>query len=216
LSMLNPQLGKYIVQAVFHVLVMVGSPFSSLLFAFLLLSVLHGIGPLGAALQGVLSHRWWYPISTLSWWVYLVHPAIMSKYYVWHLLTRGEMNMSSVTGVFANAALQNILSFGFAILAYVVVEQPMELWLRRGEAAQAVIEAPAVVDGAKAPAPATSGSFYSRLKRVIFYYCCICMVWIVLNHTFWYAIITTQLEHKEFVDIKSKYTVPPRINATAV
>lgn len=210
----TPNIQAYWGQALFQILVLVGSPGSNLIFVFLLLVVVNGLGSLGKALQRFLSLPVFYPLSTLSWWVYLVHPAIMIRWYSWHVSALGEIDMS-VRGVMRNAALQMAFSFGVALVAYTFIEQPLEILLRQGESAPAatavtaktVASSSAAAAGSKpAAAPAT---FFTRLRTVIFIYCVICMIYIVLHHA---AMLTavTQLEPKEYV-LKPN-AIPTRTN----
>ena len=223
LNYTTPNLQAYWGQALFQILVLVGSPGSNLLFVFLLLMVVNGLGRLGGALQRFLSLPLFYPLSTLSWWVYLVHPAIMIRYYAFHIEHLGEIDMS-VRGVMLNAGLQMIFSFGTALVAYTFIEQPLEILLRQGESVATTATKPVATTSAAAPgssskpaasAPATAApaTFFTRLRLLIFVYCVLCMIYIVLHHA---AMITavTQLEPKEYV-LKPN-AIPTRNNGLRV
>lgn len=201
----NPKVEMYWYHALFHMFVLVGSPLSNLLFAFLLPIIIHSIGSLGAAVSRLLSARVWYPVSTLSWWVYLVHPAIMMKFYALYTEHIGDLP-ASVAGVYANVAVQLVLSFSTALVAYVFIEQPLEILLRQGEAAQA-IKAVQVQEGSSTKSSADASksssssprSFFTILRSVIFVYCCLCMVYIVLHHLAMYFAVT-QLAPKPYIE----------------
>ena len=206
----NTNLQAYWWHALFHIFMLVGSPMSNLIFVFLLIVIVHGIGRIGRTLQSLLSWSIWFPISTLSWWVYLVHPAIMTRFYSYYVEHIGELP-ATVEGLFADVGIQYVLSFGTALVAYVFIESPLEIILRQGEAAQQAQQQP--IDQTKsvhAPSSSSSSSpsvasksswsFYTILRKAIFIYCIFCMIYIVLHHLAMYFAIT-QLEPKPYVDL---------------
>lgn len=206
-SILSPNLTAYWWHAAFHIGVLVGSPLSNLLFVFLLVAVVNGLGSIGRRVQSILSCSFWYPLSTLSWWVYLVHPALMVRFYAWHVERVGELP-ASVATVFGNAAFQWLLSFSVATIAYCTIEQPLEILLRQSEAVQQATQPKQVVEGEKkgttttaaATAAAPSSSiFFRTLRSLIFVYCVLCMVYIVLHHLAMYAAVLT-LEPKPYIE----------------
>ena len=190
-SIFNPNPFAYWPHMLFHIFVLVGSPLSNFVFVFLLLVVVNRIGSLGEKLNAFLSHPIWYPISTLSWWVYLVHPALMIRFYAFYIEYIGEIP-ASVSSVFVNVVIQWILSFTTAIFMYTFFEMPMEIWLRQNEAVVASTQhhvpvksaSAAVADAAATTTPIvkSGATFFSRLSTGIFIYCVVCMAYIVLHH----------------------------------
>jgi peptidoglycan/LPS O-acetylase OafA/YrhL len=209
LQLATSNIPAYWPHLLFHVLALVGSPLSSLMFGWLVFAVLYRVGSLGTWLSRVLSAPAWFPLATLSYWMYLLHPAIMTTCYSRFVEHFGDLpatlhvHLQSLEGgipfaglatVYANAALQIVLAAAAALVLHVFFEQPLEVLLRRSEAVKAVITEASVSPTAASSSSSKSATassavtgsgsswFFRAFRGLCMVYCCICMVYLVLHH----------------------------------
>lgn len=95
----------------------------SICLMFLILAAIHGSGLVGNALRSIWSARILYPIAQLSYSLYLVHEAVMLWLFPKTAAAWGP-SMGNWTALWSAAALSVVLSFAFAAVLYLFVEQP--------------------------------------------------------------------------------------------
>jgi peptidoglycan/LPS O-acetylase OafA/YrhL len=113
---------------VYWIFFCVGSPGSGVAYTYIILASVYSIGDIGRVLSSILSWRVWYIISQLGFAVYLIHPVIYEQYIrdIWIMPTP-----LTATGVIIYSAISLIVVITASLLLYVIIERPLEAWLRR-------------------------------------------------------------------------------------
>ena len=147
----------------FHVFVLLGSPLSSFMYAFVFLASIHRITAIGSFFHSITSSRVFFPLSQLSYMTFLLHPMLMVKEYSiffsesWFL---HEKDMSSMM-IHAMYVWNMVMVFAVAFVLYVTFEAPIDVLLRKN-----------------------SENNIKTFKRIVFYYCILLLVVSILYHIF--------------------------------
>jgi len=125
-------IGSHWYHAIYHIFFTVGSPLSSLMFGLLCLIISHGLGSFGRRLQLFFSHPRWFLVSSLSMFVYFLHPLVMT--FIFREFTRvNPAWLLTIPIYFALTTAVILATFTFALFCYILVEQPIDNFLRQRE-----------------------------------------------------------------------------------